>query len=283
MFAIITPGPDLRRLCRAHEVQQHAALLDRLAAGGLLPAGPHGLGQGRLVQRVPADGSIPALDFAGGTVVHISSGVSALVCAPGAGQAPRLRQRCRCRRTAWCSASSARPCCGSAGLASTPAAPSAPAAWPAARSSPRTSPRAAAALGWLFVEWIKTGKPTVLGAISGAVAGLVVITPASGFTTPMYALVMGVIGGVVCFFAATVAQAQVRLRRLARRLRRPRRRRHARALILTGVFAVAAVNSAIARQVSRASLDRQPEQVVNQLIADGHHLGARGRRRRSSC
>jgi Amt family ammonium transporter len=50
---------------------------------------------------------------------------------------------------------------------------------------------------------MKTGKPTVLGAISGAVAGLVVITPASGFTTPMYAIIMGLIAGVVCFWAAT--------------------------------------------------------------------------------
>src|SRR5204862_2108802 len=62
---------------------------------------------------------------------------------------------------------------------------------------------AAATLGWMFIEWIKTGKPTVLGAISGAVAGLVVITPASGFVTPMAALVMGFVGGIVCFFGAT--------------------------------------------------------------------------------
>jgi Amt family ammonium transporter len=55
----------------------------------------------------------------------------------------------------------------------------------------------------MFVEWIKSGKPTVLGAISGAVAGLVVITPASGFTTPMYAIIMGFIGGAACFFSAT--------------------------------------------------------------------------------
>ena len=56
----------------------------------------------------------------------------------------------------------------------------------------------------MFIEWFKTGKPTVLGAISGAVAGLVVITPASGFVGPMSALIMGAIGGVVCFFGATV-------------------------------------------------------------------------------
>src|SRR5213079_3308251 len=63
---------------------------------------------------------------------------------------------------------------------------------------------AAAALGWMFAEWIKSGKPTVLGAISGAVAGLVVITPASGFVAPFSAIIMGAIGGVVCFFGATV-------------------------------------------------------------------------------
>ena len=62
---------------------------------------------------------------------------------------------------------------------------------------------ATATLGWVLIEWIKTGKPTVLGAISGAVAGLVVITPAAGFVTPNYALIMGFIGGVVCFFSAT--------------------------------------------------------------------------------
>ncbi len=55
----------------------------------------------------------------------------------------------------------------------------------------------------MFAEWMKTGKPTLLGAISGAVAGLVVITPASGFVGPMSALAMGAIGGVVCFIAAT--------------------------------------------------------------------------------
>src|SRR5690606_18356679 len=63
---------------------------------------------------------------------------------------------------------------------------------------------AAAALGWMAAEWIKSGKPTLLGAASGAVAGLVVITPGAGFVTPMAALVMGLIGGVVCYTAVTL-------------------------------------------------------------------------------
>jgi Amt family ammonium transporter len=61
----------------------------------------------------------------------------------------------------------------------------------------------AGALAWAGVEWIKNGKPTVLGAISGAVAGLVAITPASGYTLPMYALIIGAAAGLFCWFSAT--------------------------------------------------------------------------------
>jgi Amt family ammonium transporter len=62
---------------------------------------------------------------------------------------------------------------------------------------------AAAALGWMFAEWATKGKPSVLGAASGAVAGLVAITPASGFVLPGAALVIGVAAGVICYWAAT--------------------------------------------------------------------------------
>jgi Amt family ammonium transporter len=62
---------------------------------------------------------------------------------------------------------------------------------------------AAAALGWTFAEWVVKGKPSVLGAISGAVAGLVAITPASGFVTPGSALIIGIVAGVLCFYSAT--------------------------------------------------------------------------------
>jgi ammonium transporter, Amt family len=62
---------------------------------------------------------------------------------------------------------------------------------------------AAAALAWMFAEWMGKGKPSVLGIISGAVAGLVAITPASGFVEPGGALIIGIVAGVVCFIAAT--------------------------------------------------------------------------------
>ena len=60
-----------------------------------------------------------------------------------------------------------------------------------------------AALGWMFSEWLSHGKPSVLGIASGAVAGLVAITPASGFVGPMGALIIGIAAGVICFLAST--------------------------------------------------------------------------------
>jgi Amt family ammonium transporter len=62
---------------------------------------------------------------------------------------------------------------------------------------------AAAALAWMFAEWITKGKPSVLGIISGAVAGLVAITPASGFVDPTGALIIGIVAGIVCYWAST--------------------------------------------------------------------------------
>src|SRR5205085_6317200 len=136
--------------------------------------------------------NIPALDFAGGTVVHISSGVSALVCAlvlgkrRGFGRVPMpphsvvLSVIGACLLWVGWFGFNGGSAVASNGLASS--------AFVATHMA-----AAAATLGWMFAEWLKTGKPTVLGAISGAVAGLVVITPASGFTTPMYSIIMGAI------------------------------------------------------------------------------------------
>jgi Amt family ammonium transporter len=68
---------------------------------------------------------------------------------------------------------------------------------------------AAAALAWMFAEWITHGKPSVLGIISGAVAGLVAITPASGFVLPGGAIAIGIAAGVICFFAATTMKKMI--------------------------------------------------------------------------
>jgi Amt family ammonium transporter len=69
---------------------------------------------------------------------------------------------------------------------------------------------AAATLGWLLAEWLKMGKPSILGGISGCVAGLVAITPASGFVRPFPALLIGFLAGVVCFFMVTAVKSKFR-------------------------------------------------------------------------
>ena len=97
------------------------------------------------------------------------------------------------------------------------------------------------ALTWMVLEWWTRGKPSVLGMISGAVAGLGTITPASGFVLPWHGIVIGLIAGRDLLLGLHQAQADARLRRFARRVRRARRRRRDRHL-LTGVFAAAAVS-----------------------------------------
>jgi Amt family ammonium transporter len=146
------------------------------------------------------DGNVGALDFAGGTVVHISSGISALVCALvigkrlGYGSDPMPPHNMPFVLTGaallwfgWFGFNA-----GSA-LASNALAASAFVATNTAAAS--------AALAWMGFEWVGKGKPTVLGAASGAVAGLVAITPASGFVAPMPALLIGVIAGGLCYTA----------------------------------------------------------------------------------
>src|SRR5437667_2783179 len=141
-----------------------------------------------------------ALDFAGGTVVHISSGMSALVCAVmlgrrrGYGHQPmqphNLPMTVMGASLLWFgwfgfNAGSALEANGLAVSAFTAT----------------NTGAAAAALGWMFTEWMSRGKPTVLGAASGAVAGLVAITPASGFVTPMAAVIIGDVAGWLCYTA----------------------------------------------------------------------------------
>ncbi|MEA2733912.1 MAG: ammonium transporter, Amt family [Humisphaera sp.] len=147
-------------------------------------------------------GKINAIDFAGGTVVHISSGVSALVAALVLGKRKGFGTVGMPPHSVVISViGAALLWVGWFGFN----AGSALGAGALASSALVTTHFAAAAatLGWMFAEWLKSGKPTVLGAISGAVAGLVVITPAAGFVSPMSAIIMGLLGGIVCFFAAT--------------------------------------------------------------------------------
>jgi Amt family ammonium transporter len=141
----------------------------------------------------------PCLDFAGGTVVHITSGVSALVCAL------YLGKRAGYPHTDMPPHSMVLSFIGACllwvgwfGFNAGSALSAGPLATSAFINTQFAA--AAAALSWTVVEWLQNGKPTALGAISGAVAGLATITQASGFVQPMSALLIGLVAGVVCCF-----------------------------------------------------------------------------------
>lgn len=143
-------------------------------------------------------GTIPALDFAGGTVVHISSGVSALVCAIYLGKridynnAPTAPHN-----TVFSLIGAGLLWFGWFGFN----AGSALSASALATNAFVTTHFAAATamLTWTIIEWLRHGKPTTIGAISGAVAGLVCITPAAGFVSPISAILIGLVAGAVCY------------------------------------------------------------------------------------
>ncbi len=148
-------------------------------------------------------GEMGALDFAGGTVVHISSGVSALVAAlmvgkrsgyPNQSQPPHnLPFTLIGASLLWVgwfgfNAGSALAADGTAAMA----------------FATTNTAAAAAGLTWLFVEWLFQGKPTLLGAATGAVAGLVAITPGAGFVSVPWSLVFGIGAGVFCYFGVFI-------------------------------------------------------------------------------
>ena len=261
MFAIITPA----LICGAYAERMKFSAMVVFSVLWLLvvycPLAHMVWGKGGLFNAFAGNPSmnIPALDFAGGTVVHISSGVSALVCALvlgkrlGYGKVPMPPHSvvlsvigAALLWVGWFGFNAGSALAAN-GLASDAFVNTHFAA-------------AAATLGWLVIEWLKSGKPTVLGGISGAVAGLVVITPAAGFVTPMSALLMGFIGGIVCFLGATVIKHKLGyddsldafgVHGIGGTL----------GAILTGVFAVAAVNG------KAGLIDGNAGQVTNQLIA----------------
>ncbi len=144
-----------------------------------------------------------ALDFAGGTVVHISSGISALAAAIVVGRRRGfLREPMPPHNLPLTVAGAAMLWVGWFGFN----AGSALAANELATSAfvVTNTATAAAALSWMFSEWLARGKPTVLGAASGAVAGLVAITPASGFVGPISSIIIGVVAGILCYNACNL-------------------------------------------------------------------------------
>ena len=151
-------------------------------------------------------GRFPTLDFAGGTVVHISSGVSALVCALYLGKRTGYPKQPMPPHSLVLSFIGA--CLLWVGWFGFNAGSALAAGSLASSAFVATHfGAAAAALGWSAAEWIKNGRASALGAISGAVAGLVAITPAAGFVGPMPALLIGAVAGVCCFAMVTKVKA----------------------------------------------------------------------------
>jgi Amt family ammonium transporter len=205
MFAIITPALITGAFA---ERMKFSAMLLYLTLWSLFVYDPMAhmvWGKGGLLNAT-LGGRFPTLDFAGGTVVHITSGVSALVCAlylgkrlgyPKHSMAPHsvvLSFIGACLLWVGWFGFNAGSALGAGGLATS--------AFVATHFG-----AAAAVVGWGGAEWLERGKPSALGAISGAVAGLVAITPASGFVSPTSALAIGFIAGAFCFWMVTAVKS----------------------------------------------------------------------------
>jgi ammonium transporter, Amt family len=260
MFAIITPALITGAFAERMKFSGMAAFLTLWSLLVYCPMAHMVWGAGGLLNA--SGGHIPSLDFAGGTVVHITSGVSALVAAL------YLGKRMGYPHTAMPPHSLVISFIGAcllwvgwfgfnAGSALAPG-PLATSAFVNTHFA-----AAAAALGWTIAEWIHNGKPTALGAISGAVAGLVAITPASGFVQPFSALLIGVLAGAFCAFmvfkvknkfgyddsldAFGVHGAGGTL-----------------GALLTGLFATKAINPAFGKDVPTGAIDGHWGQLLNQ-------------------
>jgi len=270
MFAIITPALITGAFAERMKFSAMLAFMVLWTSVVYFPLAHMVWGKGGLMNAA-LGGAIPALDFAGGTVVHVSSGFSALACALYVGRrvghgAEPLKPHSlvlsfigACMLWVGWFGFNAGSALNAGGLAT--------GAFVATHFA-----AAAATLGWTAAEWVRTGRPTVLGAISGAVAGLVGITPASGFVTPMSALAIGFLTGLVCFVAVT------EVKRLfgyddSLDVFGVHGTGGTVGALLTGVFATGVVNP-IFKDAAGAALpvglvDGNGAQVVNQLAAVG--------------
>jgi ammonium transporter, Amt family len=206
MFAIITPALITGAFAERMKFSAMLAFLTLWSLVVYCPMAHMVWGKGGLLN-ASLGGRFPTLDFAGGTVVHITSGVSALVCAlylgkrvgyPHASMPPHsvvLSFIGACLLWVGWFGFNAGSALAASGLATS--------AFVATHFG-----AAAAVVGWSVAEWMVKGKPSALGAISGAVAGLVAITPASGFVSPMSALIIGLIAGAFCFWMVTAVKSR---------------------------------------------------------------------------
>jgi ammonium transporter, Amt family len=267
MFAIITPALITGAFA---ERMKFSAMVVFMALWSLLIYAPMAhmvWGKGGLLHAA-LGGRFPTLDFAGGTVVHITSGVSALVCALYLGNRmgyPREPMPPHSMVLSFIGACllwvgwfgfNSGSALSAGGLATS--------AFVATHFA-----AAAAVVGWGGAEWFRNGKPSALGAISGAVAGLVAITPASGYVSPSSAMIIGLIAGVFCYLMVAHVKARFGyddsldafgVHGAGGTL----------GALLTGIFAVKAINpvfhDAAGNALPSGALEGNPHQLVNQAI-----------------
>jgi Amt family ammonium transporter len=267
MFAIITPALITGAFAERMKFSAMALFLVLWSIIVYSPMAHMVWGTGGLLN-ASLGGRFPTLDFAGGTVVHVTSGVSALVCALYLG--PRVGYPRQAMPPHSVVLSFIGACLLWVGWFGFNAGSALSAGSLATSAFVATHfGAAAAALGWAVAEWLRNRKVSALGAISGAVAGLVAITPAAGFVGPMPALAIGFIAGIVCY--TMVAKVKARfgyddsldafgVHGVGGTL----------GAVLTGVFASSAVNPIFknAQGVTLASglLEGNAHQVLNQLV-----------------
>jgi Amt family ammonium transporter len=260
MFAIITPALITGAFAERMKFSGMAVFLSLWSLVVYSPMAHMVWGIGGLLN---ATGNhIPSLDFAGGTVVHVTSGVSALVTAL------YLGKRIGYPHTAMPPHSMVLSFIGACllwvgwfGFNAGSALGSGPLATSAFVNTHFAA--ASAALGWTIYEWFHNGKPTALGAISGAVAGLVAITPASGYVQPFPALLIGLIAGLFCSLMVFKVKAWFRyddsldafgVHGAGGTL----------GAILTGFFATKLINPAFGANVNTGAMDGHWGQILNQ-------------------
>ncbi len=263
MFAIITPALITGAFAERMKFSAMLAFLTLWAICVYSPMahmvwGKHGLLNATL------GGRFPCLDFAGGTVVHVTSGVSALVTALYLGKRvgyPKVAMPPHSVVLSFIGAGllwvgwfgfNAGSALGAGSLATS--------AFVATHFA-----AAAAAIGWGGAEWLRQGKVSALGAISGAVAGLVGITPAAGFVTPLSALWIGLITGVFCYFMVVKVKAifgyddsldAFGVHGAGGTI----------GAILTGIFANSAINPIFGAGKPTGLLEGNAHQLLNQMI-----------------
>jgi Amt family ammonium transporter len=270
MFAIITPALITGAFAERMKFSAMAVFLSLWSLFIYSPMAHMVWGVGGLLNA--SGGHFPSLDFAGGTVVHVTSGVSALVTCIYLGKRVGYPQTNMPPHSMVLSFIGA--CLLWVGWFGFNAG-SALSAGPLATSAFVNThfAAAAAALGWTVAEWIHNGRPTALGAISGAVAGLVAITPASGFVQPFSALAIGLVAGVFCSFMVFEVKSRLRyddsldafgVHGAGGTL----------GAILTGLFATGAINAIFGKDahgnpVPTGAMDGHWGQLLNQLAGVG--------------